>query len=117
MPRSYVLEHLQERSLGYRRRDDFMAPDFFAVKCGPTNVPLRPGTDANEQFCLEATLSVTFWANQAQFSRAREIAERALIHRLYADVLADLTELHLQINNGDRDACHKIVCNIESKLK
>lgn len=115
MPQLNVLDRLQEQSLGYRRMDDFNAPDFFKVDCGGTG-RLRPGLDANEEWCLTATLAVTFWANGAQYSRAKEIAEHALVHRLYADILGDLAELQLQISSGGRDECHRIVNRIKSKL-
>lgn len=115
MARIEILSRLEERSLGYRRMDDFHAPDFFKVESRETR-RVRPGSDANEEWCLTATLAVTFWANRAQFSRAKEIAEHALVHRLYYDILGDFAELQLQISNGGRDECHRIVNRIKSKL-
>jgi hypothetical protein len=116
MTRLSILDNLRERSLGYHRMDEFNAPDFCTVRCAPTAAPLRPGLDANEQWALEATLSVTFWANRAQFPQVKEKAEKALVHRLYADILGDLAELQLQISNGNKMACHEIVHQIQSKL-
>ena len=116
MSRLNVLDHLEERSLGYRRLDDFNAPDFFTVGCGATGKHLQYGSDPNEEWCLTATIAVTFWANPAQHSRAKEIAKKALVHRLYADILGDLAELHLQISSGNRDECQRIVCQIQSKI-
>jgi len=110
-----VLDRLETRSTGYRRMDDFSAPDFFKVESGETG-KIRPGIYANEEWYIQATLSVTFWANQAQFQFAKEIAEHALVNRLYYDVLSDLNELQLQISNGDKMACREIVCRIKSKI-
>jgi hypothetical protein len=115
MSRVSILEHLEARSIGYRHLDEFDAPDFCTVKYGETGKS-RYGLDANQEWCLEATISVTFWANTAQYQHAREIAERALVHRLYADVLRELPELRMQISNGSRMGCLRIVDRIEQTL-
>ena len=116
MNKLYILGHLQAKSLEYRRYDDFRAPDFCVVNCEKTG-RTRPIPDANEEWVIQATLSVTFWANTAQYQQARVIAERTLAHRLYADVLGDLAELHMQISNGDKRACTEIVFRIEGKIR
>lgn len=111
-----ALEHLRERNTHYKRRDEFMAPEFCTIMCAPTAAPRRYDTDTNEQWILEVMFSVTFWANRVQYPKAREIAERTLIHRLYGDILADLSELKLAIINGDKDACLQVCFEMEGKL-
>lgn len=76
----------------------------------------KPGVDACDEWCLELTIAVNFWANPAQLSDAKAIAEKALVHRLYADVIARLTDLELAISNGDRESCRFIVNQIRDSL-
>ena len=110
-----IIEHLQEKSEAIRRMDDFRSPDFFKIESGQTGKVI-PGTDANTEHYLEAKIAVTFWANQAQYHDARKLAQEVLVHRLYGDVIAELSELRLQISNGDRVACLMTVDRLGSKL-
>jgi hypothetical protein len=95
--------------------DDFRSPVFFEITSEETG-NTRPGLDANQEFYLEARLTVTFWANRAQYECARELAETVLVHRLYGDILGELSELKLQISNGDRGASMLAVSRLEQKL-
>lgn len=110
-----IIDRLYKKSDGIRRMDDFRSPAFFEIETGQTGAT-RPGTDANTQHYLEAKVSVTFWANQAQYERARELAQQALVHRLYGEILGELSELRLQISNGDRRAAMEAVDRLGSKL-
>lgn len=117
MSRLEVLTRLESIGTGIRGVDDFRSQTpFFEIEMGETG-KWKPNTlDANEEWHLTAKLTVTFWANRAQLDRARETAERALVHRLYADTLGDLAELRLAISNGDRSASMAVCDRIESKL-
>lgn len=111
-----ILQQLQAERTGTQRMDDFREPPF-TVECGTTG-KIRPDTlDANEEWHLTARVGVTFWANKAQFHDAMKVAERALIARLYEDVLAELPELRLALSDGNRRAALEICGRIESKLK
>jgi len=110
-----ILDHLLQKSNDIRRMDDFQSPEFFKMKSGETGVT-RPGIDATTQFYLEATVSVTFWANPAQYHYARELAEQALLHRLYGGILGEISEVRLQVSNGCREAAMVAVNRLESKL-
>lgn len=110
-----VIDNLYEKTDHIRRVDGFNSRDFFTLEQGETG-HMRPGLDANQEFYLEARIVVTFWANQAQHDHARKLALQALAHRLYGDILSDLSELKLQISNGNRDGCMVVVDRMESKL-
>ena len=111
-----ILNRLEATRTGMRGRNEFNQTPFLKIETGKTG-KVKPYTlDANEEWHLTAKLTVTFWANQAQFERASDTAERALVSRLYADVLGEVNELRLQISNGDQLACMEICDRIESKL-
>ena len=110
-----ILGRLQAKQTGMRRYDEFREP-VLSVDCGKTG-EVRPYTrDANEEWHLTGTVRVTFWANKAQFSDAIKVAEKALIARLYADVLAELPELRLAISNGDRRSASAVLDRIEATI-
>lgn len=111
-----IFEQLRAERTGMRRQDEFRE-DVLTVDYGKTG-EIRPYTlNANEEWHLTGTLRVTFWANKAQFDDAIKIAERAMIARLFGDVLAELPELRLAISNGDRRGCLSVCDRIEAKLK
>jgi hypothetical protein len=110
-----IIDHLYKKSESIRRMDDFRSHPFFTIETGQTGA-VRPRTDANTEHYLEARITTTFWANQAQFEHARELAEQALVYRLYGEVIAELSELRLQISNGNREACLMAVDRLGSKL-
>ena len=110
-----IIDHLYRKSENIKRMDDFQSAPFFEIETGQTGVT-RPGLDANTEHYLEARITTTFWTNQAQFEHARELAEQALVHRLYGEIIAELSELRLQISNGNREACLIAVDRLGSKL-
>lgn len=73
--------------------------------------------DRNEEYVLEAKIRVFFWANQAQYHSQRVIAERALVARVYADILADIPELMLAISNGDKHEAMEAATRIKRTLE
>ncbi len=102
---------------GHMKRDDeFGRESVLEISDGRTGEVKPYSLDANEEWFLEAKVSITFWANRAQYSHAREIAERALKARLYEGVLMELHNARLAVSNGDRreayaalDRMHRIV--------
>lgn len=112
-----VLQQLHRRRTGMQRYDEFDTPAAYDVHCGATG-EMRPDTlDRNEEWQLSATLCVTFWANQAKFDTAVKIAERALSHRLYGDVLSELYQLRLAVSNGDRRAAYIVIDRLQNTME
>lgn len=110
-----ILKQLTDRATGIRRRDPFASGhDYLDIDCKTTG---RERDGFQEEWELSANLSVCFWANRAQYQRARGIAEQALVAFLYAEILGDLAQLRLHVSDGDRDACHRVISIIEHKLK
>jgi hypothetical protein len=62
------------------------------------------GFAAREQYELRATLRIMFWANRAQYIEARKHAETALMHRVFAPVLAEVAEIRKAVFDGDAHA-------------
>ena len=112
-----ILQDLMAEKTGRRRIDDFRDPPFTVEygKTGNINDPQNLAT--NEEWHLTAKVRVTFWANKAQFHDAMKIAERALIARLYEDIIIELPELRLALSDGNRRAALEIFGRIESKLR
>ena len=112
-----ILSHVEEVTTGINRIDEFRDDgSFFKMGCVETGEYLPYTLDRNQEWRLTVTLTVTFWANQAQRHDAHKIAEKVLVSRLYGDVLADLNELRLQISNGDRVASMALCDRIMTKI-
>ena len=110
-----ILENLQAKETGNRRLDEFREP-VLVVDYVKTGQIRHDTTDSNSEWHLTATLCVTFWANNAQLSTAKKLAEKVLVARLYQDVLAELPELRLAISNGDRRAALRVCDRIDAKI-
>ena len=95
-----IIEKLQEERTGLRMVSDFRDPPTLDVKCGKTG-DTRIGLDANEEYVLKATVAVSFWANQAQYSDGRKHAETVLLHRLYEPLPRLIRECMRSISDGD----------------
>jgi len=109
-----IFDNLLEKSTDLKHYDQYsMAPDFVKMDSGPT----LNYNGIQQEFYLEARICVTFWANQVQYEGAKKLAEQALVHRLYGEVLDDIEELRLQIQNGNRDACHHICNRMEARIE
>lgn len=110
-----ILEQLRTERTGVLRPDEFRE-GVLTADYGKTG-EVKPYTlDANEEWYLTGTLRVKFWANKVQFDDALKIAEKVMIARLYGDILAELPELRLAINSGDRRDCFNVCDRIEAKL-
>ena len=93
---------LRARKGNMRRMDDFGRDSVIEINAGETGATKPYRLDANQEWFLEAKVSITFWANQAQYSGALRVAERALKARLYEGVLMELHNARLAVSNGDR---------------
>ena len=107
-----LLDHLQVKSTGIRRVDEFRQP-FLDVDLKRTDALLDHEPYANEEYALTATVRVVFCANRAQLESATRRAEKVLLSRLYDGVLSELQELRLAISNGDRTAAFAAAREIE----
>lgn len=93
---------LFEREGRMQRNDDFGRQSVVDVIAGETGETKPYEMVAKRQWFLEAKVSVTFWANKAQYNDARKIAERALKARLYEGVLMEIHNARLAVSNGDK---------------
>ena len=110
-----ILEQLQTKPTGYARYDEFESPTL-AMTYEPTGNVRPYQLDANEEWCLFGNISITFWANKAQFEEATKLAKRALVARLYGDILVELPELRLALSDGDKRRAFAVCDRIEDKL-
>lgn len=85
-----------------RRRENFWAEPVRATFEQKPTGEMRPHiTSYNTEHVLSVTLAVTFWANSAQMSEARQVAERALADLLYRDVLGKLSQIEHAVMDSD----------------
>ena len=111
-----IWDSLMERSTGTQGRPTLRDKVQIREFCEPTG-DIRPyQTDSNEEYLLRLAIEVTFWANKAQYSSARKIAERHLAHVLYGGALAKIAALRSAISDGDRDAAMAACSDLESEL-
>lgn len=110
-----IWNNLQEHQTYRRNYSDF---DKVRVSLeDDTTGNVRPHIlDANIEYVLRAAISVTFWANNAQHSEARKIAERHLASVLYGDALGDLACIRSAISDGDRIAALRACDALEVRL-
>lgn len=78
---------------------------------------IRPDTlDRNVEHELSAYIVVRFWANRAQLSQAREVAERTLANLLYHDVLGKLSEIEHAVMDSDGRRAYQVCGEIRAML-
>ena len=101
-----IFDKLQERATGMRtpRREPF------SVTMQECAISHRPVIDANTEYELQATVRITYWANDAQRTHARRIAEKSLAAFLYGDFLALVSQCEHAISDGD-DAAAISACS------
>jgi hypothetical protein len=107
-------EELQVRAGNNFRIDDF--DNNVQIMAGDTGNIRDYTPDRNQEWFLEATVRVTFWANRAQRASAEEVARCALMHGLYSDVLAELAFLGQAVSDGDRERCFASLSRIDRVL-
>ena len=88
--------------------DEFVKPLVY-WNVGETGEVRDHTPDRNQEWFLEATVRITFWANKAQYHDAARLAETALLHRLYEPVLRELHNMRLAISNGDKREAFAVV--------
>lgn len=111
-----IRKNLNVRQGFMQRRDEFVS-DIISVTSGETGRIREYEIDANQEWFLEAKVSVTFWANKAQYQTAREIAERALMAELYSDVLVELRLARLAISDGNKIEAFKVIDRIQKIIE
>lgn len=111
-----IIDQLREERSMQRRVSDFREPAVEVVNCEKTEEIREHTLDLSEEYRLSATVSVTFWANRAQYSRSRQMAERVLLDRLYGDTLALLNEAEKGVYDGDAKAVFAAIREIRKNL-
>jgi hypothetical protein len=97
------------------RFDDFSGPLVQIIQ-GETGRIRDYTSDRNQEWFLEATARVTFWANKAQFYDFKRDAQRQLMRYLYSDVWLELARLRSAVNDGDKEACWAALGRIDRVL-
>ena len=111
---STVFDNLTERATGMCRRDDFFGQPLRVTLSDEATGQIRDYTsDRNEQFALTGVLTVTYWANKAQRSDARRVAEKTLAHLLYSDVLRQVAMARQAVSDGDRVRAMNVLGDLE----
>lgn len=111
-----ILDYLQCRAVQNRRMDQFSVAQCNMESRSAHAVRNNEFVGVQEEYILSATISIRFWANNAQHSDARQHAEKALVHSMYKDVLAHLHSLRKAISDGDRIAAFTIADHIQHEL-
>lgn len=111
-----ILDKLQERPTYARRASGFDRPAVTEMDCRPTGDVRLYTIDVNEEYELSAKIAIKFWANPAQHTHARRVAEKVLLQRLYGDTLALLGEAEKAVCDGDAKAVLCIIDTIRSNL-
>lgn len=102
-----VLDNLQEKATGMERPDDLWGPPLIANVAERETGKIEPmGFATRREYELTLTIGARFWANRAQVSEARKVAERAIAHQLYRDVLDKLVRIESAIMDGDGRAAY-----------
>lgn len=97
-----ILDKLQEIATGSQRREELWGPPLKATVSEHETGGVEPmGFATRREYALSATVVATYWANQAQRSEARKVAERALVQTLYGDVLAKLAHIEHAVMDSD----------------
>jgi len=109
-----ILKYLKEIKTHRFSVSDFcLEPITFSErKTGITS----PTIDKHEEYELRAEIKTTFWANRAQYSHARRVAEKVLLHRIHERLLGATSELRHAIYNGDANSAIALCDAIETEI-
>lgn len=86
-----------------------------AVNCEMTRDDID-SIDRTFGYRMQATIYVDFWANAAQFDRARENAEKLILNRVYDDVLRELHLIRSTLFARDTAAAIVLIDKLETAL-
>lgn len=112
-----VLDKLRERAMGVYRTSDWIRP-IKVEQAERLTGETRPGTlDKNEQYELDLTIRVQYWANTVQRAQCRKIAERHLANMLYRDVIAGLHQVESAIAEGEQLIALKLCSALINDLR
>jgi hypothetical protein len=104
-----ILSRLQEKR-GDRMPDPF-APRLIAeVKQTGNYKPYE--TSFNTEFRLTVTVEVTFWADQAQYAMAREVAEKILAETMFKDIIISAHKAMSAASAGNRNGVMQACADI-----
>ena len=75
------------------------------------------GFATQREYTVSLRVYTNFWANTAQVSQAREIAERTVVAALYADAIERLQYITNLIYSGDQDEALAAVLELKRELE
>lgn len=110
-----IIDNLRLFQTHQQRVSNFNSPiltSFDCTKVEPDDRTIR----LKEEYVLTGTLSVKFSANPAELERAREVAEKVFLKRLYGDTLGLLLEAEKAVYDGDAKAVLSIINDIRTNL-
>lgn len=85
------------------------------IDCEP--YPEQPPHELQKKYLLQLVTQVEFWANPAEYDRAKECAELNLMELIYGDIRSMFHRLRLEIHNGNRDEAMRLLHNMEELMK
>lgn len=110
-----IFDQLREEK-GNRRAINSMLPLHVDLYAEPTGNEKPYTLDANTEHVIKLTIGQTFWANQAQYSMARDAAIRALASHLYRNVHHELHMIELAVYSGSAEDVIAAVSRIRKDI-
>lgn len=105
-----------ERQFTLQPTGMFGTDEFVSIDLVETGNQKYLTLDQNKEWRLEARLSVSFWANNAQLHDAKQIALKALYAGIYEDVWRLLPQLRRAISDGSKEQAFRIADMMESVI-
>lgn len=105
-----ILDKAIIRKTGYQKTESIEVPDF--AECKVDKIPplgLEAPYRRQDQYILELTLRVSFWANSVEYDTACENARTLMVRNLYEDCLILVHEIRSSILGGDKHEALKLL--------
>ncbi len=112
-----LIEAFEVQALRERRYDPLSRRLSAELLEGPTGAIKQSTYTPQQEHELQLRLRIRFWANQAQYSTAREAAERGMQDFLYRDVCSRLTQLASLADSASRDTLQRAIYDLIDELR
>jgi len=76
----------------------------------------QPPHDLQKKYLLQLTTISEFWANNAEYSRAKKIAEKCMLDHIYGDIRSMIHRLRLEVHNGNTEEAMRLLHNMEELM-
>lgn len=114
-----IWDRLEKKATGMRRPDRVSCIDHGPRVALGTNATghIRPtGFAMSREYEMLATLSVVYWANDAQFDEAHKAARAQLAAFLYSDFIAQLAKIGAALHDVDVDGALVALAELEETI-